>query len=97
MHCIAASIVYNNFIGFVETIKLKVSRSPISNRPSYDAENQKLINRLDSLELHYSFSEAEIFDTFAGVMRNLNLDNLYCHDFDLLKVHINNLRIALKE
>lgn len=47
--------------------------------------------------LNFSFSEQEVFETFLGIMQNLNLAQLYGFDFDLLRVHIDNLKIALQE
>lgn len=55
------------------------------------------MTELDKLEFDYSFSECEMFETFLAIMRTLNLSGLYGMGFDLLKVQIDNLKIALEE
>jgi hypothetical protein len=75
MHSIAASVVYNNFLGFIETIRLRMD----SEENSVDSDYKKaLIEQLDLIDFSYSFSESEIFETFVAIMRDLNLATLYC-------------------
>lgn len=104
MHSIAVSVVYNFFLSMLEYYKLCKKVGPLLCNTEefpvltpYFERKKDLWMAFQKLEMRMSYSEAEMFETFTGLMQNLNLKMCYGNDFTFMKCKIDNFSLLLKE